>query len=58
MRQTTRRRRDAIVVILGLAVGIGATLLIDRHQPSATEPIRQLATGTSPTTVTSSATRS
>ncbi len=50
MRQMTRRRRDAIVVILGLTVGIGATLLIDRHQPSATEPIRQLATGTSSTT--------
>ncbi len=51
MRVPTRRRRDVIVVVVGLAVGVGATLLIDRHQPSATEPIRQLATQTDPTTV-------
>ena len=50
MRIPTRRRRDVIVVVVGLAVGVGATLLIDRHQPAATEPIRQLATQTDPTT--------
>ncbi len=38
------RRRDLIVVILGLTVGIGATLLIDRYRAPATEPIRRLAT--------------
>ena len=37
------KRRDVIVVILGLTVGIGATLLIDRYRAPATEPIRRLA---------------
>ncbi|HEX2369885.1 MAG TPA: hypothetical protein VHM94_11705 [Acidimicrobiia bacterium] len=55
MQIPTRRRRDVIVVVVGLAVGVGATLLIERHQPAATAPIRQLATKTDPTTAATEA---